>query len=35
MMRFVDVFVEDGDMKPSVYPINTIVGEEQETEQVI
>jgi len=30
MMWFVDVFVEEGEMKPSVHPIYAIVGEEQE-----
>ena len=28
MMWFVDIFVEDGEMKPSVHPIYAIVGEE-------
>lgn len=33
-MWFVNVFVEDRDMKPSMYPIYTIVGKEQETKRV-
>ena len=28
-MRFVDVFVDDGDVQPSVYPIDTIIGEQE------
>ena len=31
MMWFVDVFVEEGEMKPSVQPIDAIVSEEQKT----
>ena len=32
-MWFVDVLVEDGEMKPSVHPIDTVVSEEQVTKQ--
>ena len=28
VMWFVDVFVEEREMKPSVYPIDAIIGEE-------
>ena len=34
MMWFVDVFVEDREMKPSVYPIDAIVSEDQKTKRV-
>lgn len=34
MMRFVDVFVEEGMVKQSVHPVDAIVSEEQETKRV-
>ena len=33
VMWFVDMLVEHGEMKPSMYPIDTIVSEEQVTEE--
>jgi hypothetical protein len=33
MMWFMDDFVEGGEVKPSVNPIDTIIGEEQETKR--
>ena len=33
VMWLVDVLVEDGEMKPSVHPIDTVVGEEQVTKK--
>ena len=34
-MWFVDVLVEDGEMKPSVHPIDAVVSEEQVTKKKV